>query len=77
MHPADAPSRTGTAGVPDVSPPLRDVGLSTELAEGTPTSRLPNSSLKDNSFPAPAFYLSETTPLSLHFGEPKAPHFFP
>jgi hypothetical protein len=31
---------------------------------------------KDNSFLAGAFYLSETTPLSLHFGELRLPDFF-
>ncbi len=35
-----------------------------------------SSSLKDNSFPFAGLYLSETTPLSLHFGEPRLPVFF-
>jgi hypothetical protein len=30
---------------------------------------------EDNSFPPTAFYLSETTPLSLHFGELRLPAF--
>jgi hypothetical protein len=30
---------------------------------------------KDNSFPPAGLYLSETTPLSLHFGEPRLPVF--
>src|SRR5215469_9564743 len=39
-------------------------------------SRIRNSSrAEDNSFLSPAFYLSETTPLSLHFGELRLPHF--
>src|SRR5580704_8185995 len=36
-----------------------------------------SSGLKDNSFPLAVLYLSETTPLSLHFGEPRLPVFSP
>src|ERR1700722_15965407 len=50
------------------------VGASRLLLTAAPCSN--SSCVKDNSFPVDAFYLSETTPLSLHFGELRLPNFF-